>query len=165
MKTVVLTFYDSSYLSYTTTYYVREEATREQAETLVHCIDDLSACVLAKYKIGDEQFDIPGYEAKMKALTYPVRGTAKWVLKYKDKRLKAGSRTIPGRDEETSLRVTSGVMGKVGKLPDLRHPKWQALLTIFKEICLSNKGIAIHESFYEGGFREEGWPPKRLKLK
>lgn len=160
-KKVVLTFYDQIDYPYTTTYYVREEATHEQIEELVNCIADLSICVLARYKVDDETVNYPDYKEKVQQLGGGVFGTWKWVLKYKDKRMKAGSKTIPGRNPETSMLQTRGV--RPGRKPDLAHPKWQAFLKIFKEICLSNKGIPINKVFFQGDYINGKWPPKGAK--
>ena len=160
-KPVILTFRDSHGESYafTSTFYVREDATLEQIEQLIRAVCDLSLCILSEYKIGYEQFWIPDYRERLKQIRPEAFGVQKWRIKYYDSNHRARSHTIPGRNQETSLVVTKNIMRGPGMNPDLSHPKWQVFLEIFREICVTKEGNPIGEPI-EGMFSSGKWPPK-----
>ncbi len=162
-RPVILTFYDSlKDYPYTSTFSVRDDATNEQIQHLINCVCALSDCVLGQYKIGYAVYVIPDLEDKVKALKSSVMGTFKWRITYRTPHGMSRSHTIPGLNRETSLRMTKNIMKSPGKDPDLSHPKWRAFLEIFRAICVTKGGEAIHEPImcsYSGG----NWPPKGAK--
>jgi len=159
-----MTFYDAlQTYPYTTTFYVRDDATLEQIHELIRCVDDLSDCVLGKYKIGHDEYVVPGYRDLLASVhSKMVMGTFKWRIIYSTEDFTKRSHTIPGRNRETSLAVTKRVPKRAGKMPDLEHPKWQAFLEIFSSICVTKESEAIQE-YIEGNISGANWPPKGAK--
>jgi hypothetical protein len=75
-KPVVMTFYDSLLdYPYTTTFYIREDATLQQIQELVRCVDALSDCVLGKYKIGYEEYIVSDFRERIAKIDVHVMGT------------------------------------------------------------------------------------------
>lgn len=166
-KPILLTFYDRLQdYPYTTTFYVREETSNEQAEKLIKAITDISACVLGKYKIGYQEFLVPDFRDKVKFIKPDALGTFKWAIKYYARTYfgdqLARSVTIPGRNHDTSLLTTRNVPKKAGKRPDPNHPLWINLTEIFLSICVSKEGMAI-DKYIELDYTDSNWPPKGAK--
>ncbi len=157
---VQLTFYDRlKDVPFTTTFYVRDDATQDQIEALIKAIDDVSLCVLGEYKIGHRVFVVPDYRDQLDSLSPYCIGGQKWVIKYRTAKGQARSIGIPGRDMSLSQGVTRNKPGKPGHKPDPNHEKWQRVLTAFKAICVSKEGEAlINEVLLD--YRNESWPPK-----
>lgn len=106
-KPVTLTFYDSLLdYPYTTTFYVREDASLEQVQELIRCVDALSSCVLGKYKIGYDEYIVPDFRERVAEIDANVMGTFRWRIVYMTENSITRSHTIPGRNIETSLVVT-----------------------------------------------------------
>jgi hypothetical protein len=170
-KPIMLTFYDRLQdYPYTTTFYVREETSQEQSESLIKAVSDLSICILGKYKIGYQDFIVPDYRDKLKRITPYAMGTFKWLIKFYVTTyfgdLMARSVTIPGRDIDTSIGVTHGVnyglKGNAAKRPDPKHPKWITFVQIFTAICVSKEGM-IMNNYVDLDITSSNWPPKGAK--
>jgi hypothetical protein len=163
-KPVTLTFYDMlGDVPFTTTFYVHEEETDERIEALVKAIRDVSLCVLGEYKIGHRAFTMPDYRIRLKEIPKSTLGGHKWVVKYRIKPGSLRSMSIPGRDDSLAINSTRSIMGKAGKAPNPDHPKWQALVALFKQICISKEGVEVMEDLVELDYRNEAWPPKGAK--
>lgn len=160
-KPVTLTFYDRLWdVPFTTTFYVREDAQNAQIEALIEAIRAVTLCVLGKYKIGYQEYMIPGYREQLKSIPPHAAGWQRWVVKYRTEHGSARSFSIPGRDDTLSINAQRGYsIGKKGKAPDPKLPVWQRLGALFKEICVSKEGEALKD-WVELGYRNEAWPPK-----
>lgn len=165
VKPVSMTFYDSlKDYPYRTTFYVREDAPDEKVLELIRCVSDLTSCVLVEYKIGYKKTVVPDYHEKLKDLSPGVMGTFKWRIKYRNPLAMNRSHTIPGRNRETSLSWTKRIFKRRGKMPDMDHPKWQALLKIMREICITKESWEITGPI-EVDITGSDWPPKGAKKK
>jgi hypothetical protein len=164
-KPVTLTFYDwlKDY-PYTTTFYVRDEATTEQIQALITSVAELSQCILGKYKVGHEQYVIPDYLERLKSVSPYAMGTYKWLISYSTPSGMARSHSIPGLNREYSLSAKyGGGLKKRADMPYEDHPKWQAFLTIFKTICVTKEGETISPSGVQLSYTKSNWPPKGAK--
>ncbi len=154
-KPVIMTFYDMLKTpAYTATFYVRESATEEECERLIRAVDALSLCLLAKYKIGYQQYVVPNYHKGLEEISNQARGTFKWQISYHTPSGAVRRHTIPGRNPE--LFVSRA------KLPDRKHPLWQEFLEVFRLICVSKEGEAI-EGAVDLSQSISNWPPKSAK--
>ena len=163
-KPVALTFYDHLLdVPFTTTFYVRDEELDTSIEALIEAIRAVTPCVLGKYKIGYQEYLVPGYWEKLKSIPPQTMGGQKWVVKYRTVRGSARSFTIPGRDLDLSIQASLGSpIGKKGKAPNPNHPKWQSLVKLVKQICVSKEGEPLKD-WVELDYRDEKWPPKSAK--
>ncbi|MBN1122712.1 MAG: hypothetical protein JXJ17_16665 [Anaerolineae bacterium] len=160
---VQLTFYDRlKDVPFTTTFYVRDDATQEQIEALIKAVDDVSLCVLGEYKIGHRVFVVPDYRDELDRLSPYSIGGQKWVIKYRTVKGSARSISIPGRDMMLSQSEARKKSGKPGHKPDPNHEKWQRVLAAFKAICVSKEGEALVDEVLLD-YRNESWPPKSAR--
>ncbi len=163
-KPVILSFYDwLKVYPYTSTFYMRDEASIEQINALIKVVRGLSNCVLGSYRIGHEQYTIPDYVEQLKTLTPEVMGTRKWVIGYRVEYGSARSVTIPGRKHEYTLagRYGGGLKGR-SDLPDAENPVWQEFWGLFKVICCSSEGQPVLD-LVKLDYSNDKWPPKGWK--
>lgn len=162
-KPVTLTFYDRLLdYPFRTTVYLRDHESDESIRSLIEIIHAVSLCVLGSYKIGYQEYLIPDYQQQLKSISPFVMGSHKWVVKYRTTSGSARSFAIPGRDESLSLNASRSPMGKQGKRPDPNNPKWQALVKVFKQTCVSKEGENLMH-WVGLDYRNEVWPPKGAK--
>ena len=163
-KPVVLTFYDMLRdVPSTTTFYVSEDTSQEQIEALIQAVEALSECVLGKYNIGHREFIVPDYFKRFEAEKITAITGQKSVIKYRTENGASHSHSIPGRNPHMSINAKlSSPIGARGKKPDPDHPKWQAFLKIFREICVSKEGEKILEPI-NLDYSNQNWPPKSYR--
>jgi hypothetical protein len=161
-KSLAMTFFDTLRTHpYTATFYIRENAGHE-AEEFVHCVRDLSTCVMSKYKFGDEEVAMPDYERELEDIPPFVMGTRKWVIKYRVAPNNIRSHTIPGRNFDYTIGASLGKSAdKRNHMPDPAHPLWQSFVDIFRRICVSSDGMPVLNVELLD-YRNDPYPPKRV---
>lgn len=160
-KPIVMTFYDTLQdVPFTSTFYVRDDEPDHRSEDLIKAVQEVSLCVLGKYRIGFQEFVVADARNKLAEITPYAIGGQKWVIKRRlaDERLR--SFTIPGRDVTLSIGAQrGGGRGKKGHRPDSKLPEWEYLVTLFREMCVSKEGDElVGEVLLD--YKNEAWHPK-----
>ncbi|MFN8530861.1 MAG: hypothetical protein U0670_19835 [Anaerolineae bacterium] len=160
-KPIIMTFYDwlRTY-PYTSTFYVRAEATDDDCHRLIRAIQVMSACILGQYKIGYRPFLVRDLDEQFKAMQPAPMGTFKWRISYMTS-LGSRAHTIPAYKIEHSMSGYPGLR-KANNYPNLEHPDWKHFLTVWREVGVSSEGEAIPTDVQVKASKSN-WPPPGAK--
>jgi len=161
-KPITMTFYDwlKTY-PYTSTFYVRDEATDEDCHRLIRAVQVLSACVLGQYKIGYRPFIVHDFEEQYKAMKPATMGTFKWRISYMTS-TGTRSHTIPAYKYEHTLSPVVPHLKKSNQYPNLEHEDWKQLIAVLQAVGVSSEGQAIPKQI-EVKVSKSNWPPPGAK--
>jgi hypothetical protein len=158
-KPVAMTFYDSLIeCPYRTTFYVREDTSDEDCHRLIEAVCAVSVCALGQYTVGYQKYVLPDYREKLKDKR-GIMGTFKWQITFHSPEGRPRRHTIPGWNVELSLTAKTPGLRKTGDRADRDHPLWQAFLTVFTELCVTQEGKPII-GHIEVDRTASNWPPK-----